>query len=265
MRRAWRDSGVAGASGRDSWPGTPSPASRRPNALDRPVGPGVHGAPLTLTASICRGAAGPGDGGASADWPRERRRDRSSIFKEGFVATGSPLHWCCDALVTIDPRYEWRLLDGVVVIRPQTAWDDPANPLAGARRQPSACWTSRSASWWSIARACARTPTSVGRTFPTTGWCGWICHRARPSTCCARSPAPTASWCGCSRSWSPRTRSSPASGTALVARPGRRQRDSGEVEGYGLRATGYGPNGSDSRPTRFLSRTKGAVQATGRM
>ena len=35
-----------------------------------------------------------------------------------------------DALVTIDPRYEWRLLDGVVVFRPLAAWDDPENPLA---------------------------------------------------------------------------------------------------------------------------------------
>jgi hypothetical protein len=34
-----------------------------------------------------------------------------------------------DDLVTFDPRYEWRDVDGIVVIRPTTAWLDPDNPL----------------------------------------------------------------------------------------------------------------------------------------
>ena len=32
-------------------------------------------------------------------------------------------------LVTLDPRFEWRNLDGVIVLRPVTAWRDPASPL----------------------------------------------------------------------------------------------------------------------------------------
>ena len=60
----------------------------------------------------------------------EKVEGRPLIYSEGFVATGAPLRLVLDALVTIDPRYEWRLLDGVVVFRPLAAWDDPANPLA---------------------------------------------------------------------------------------------------------------------------------------
>jgi hypothetical protein len=60
----------------------------------------------------------------------EKVEGRPLIYSEGFVATGAPLRLVLDALVTIDPRYEWRLLDGVVVFRPLAAWDDPENPLA---------------------------------------------------------------------------------------------------------------------------------------
>jgi hypothetical protein len=34
-----------------------------------------------------------------------------------------------DALVANDPRYEWRVVDGTIAVRPVTAWGDAGNPL----------------------------------------------------------------------------------------------------------------------------------------
>jgi hypothetical protein len=48
---------------------------------------------------------------------------------DGFTATGLPLRQVLDTLVTIDPRYEWRVVDDVVVLRPAEAWNDPTHPL----------------------------------------------------------------------------------------------------------------------------------------
>lgn len=99
------------------------------DVLARPVGPNVHGGPLSLNGTF---AAAVRDLATAARVPigLEVVPGPPLIFKEGFAATGSPLHLVLDALVTVDPRYEWRLIDGVVVIRPQTAWADPASPLA---------------------------------------------------------------------------------------------------------------------------------------
>ena len=52
-----------------------------------------------------------------------------SVF-EGFRVTGLPLRQVLDSLVAIDPRYEWRVVDGVVVFRPIEAWNDPAHFLS---------------------------------------------------------------------------------------------------------------------------------------
>ena len=40
-------------------------------------------------------------------------------------ATGRTLRDVLDAMVAIDPRYEWREMDGVIVIRPTASWNDP--------------------------------------------------------------------------------------------------------------------------------------------
>jgi hypothetical protein len=40
-------------------------------------------------------------------------------------ATGNTLRWVLDAIVAVDSRYEWRELQGVIVVRPATAWNDP--------------------------------------------------------------------------------------------------------------------------------------------
>jgi len=52
------------------------------------------------------------------------------ITPRGVPFRGKRLVDVLDALTAADPSYEWRVLDGVVVIRPVTAWTDPANPLA---------------------------------------------------------------------------------------------------------------------------------------
>jgi len=44
-------------------------------------------------------------------------------------ATGRTLRDVLDAMVAIDPRYEWREMDGVIVIRPTASWNDPQSLL----------------------------------------------------------------------------------------------------------------------------------------
>jgi hypothetical protein len=42
---------------------------------------------------------------------------------------GTTLRQALDAVVAKDRRYEWRYIDGVVVVRPASAWRDPGHPL----------------------------------------------------------------------------------------------------------------------------------------
>ena len=46
-----------------------------------------------------------------------------------IVTNGLTLRQLLDAVVDADPRYQWRLVDGVVVIRPAAAWADADHPL----------------------------------------------------------------------------------------------------------------------------------------
>lgn len=48
---------------------------------------------------------------------------------EGYVVTGMPLRSALELLEGLDARYEWREMDGVIVFRPVTAWNDPNDPL----------------------------------------------------------------------------------------------------------------------------------------
>ncbi|HXG88922.1 MAG TPA: hypothetical protein VNJ02_11340 [Vicinamibacterales bacterium] len=42
---------------------------------------------------------------------------------------GGTLAEALNAAVSVDERYEWRFVDDVVVVRPKTAWTNPADPL----------------------------------------------------------------------------------------------------------------------------------------
>lgn len=42
---------------------------------------------------------------------------------------GVTLREALDAVVVKDPRYEWRFIDGVAVVRPASSWRDPEHPL----------------------------------------------------------------------------------------------------------------------------------------
>jgi hypothetical protein len=83
--------------------------------LDRPVGPSVFNLPVT----ILRIDAGflarlSWAGGLALGFEGLPPLDRTLHL----VATGKTMRTVLDAIVEIDPRYEWRLVDGVVLIRP---------------------------------------------------------------------------------------------------------------------------------------------------
>ena len=48
---------------------------------------------------------------------------------EGVELHGRTVREACDLLVRMDPRYEWRQVGQVIVIRPRGAWEDPTNVL----------------------------------------------------------------------------------------------------------------------------------------
>lgn len=49
---------------------------------------------------------------------------------DGVTVTGLSLRDALTALMALDSRYEWREVDGVVVVRPLFAWTDPEHPLS---------------------------------------------------------------------------------------------------------------------------------------
>jgi hypothetical protein len=60
--------------------------------------------------------------------PRRLRRPLKSGFS-GFTATGLPLWHVLQTLLALNAGYEWREMDGVIVIRPVDAWADAEDPL----------------------------------------------------------------------------------------------------------------------------------------
>jgi hypothetical protein len=57
---------------------------------------------------------------APTDVPHERPR---------IAATGRTVREVLEAARAMDPRYDWRVVNGTVVIRPAAAWGDGSNPL----------------------------------------------------------------------------------------------------------------------------------------
>src|SRR5262245_24666554 len=58
-----------------------------------------------------------------------RRSAASGTFREKVYLTGKPVGEALSDLTTVDPRYAWHELDGVVVLRPVTAWVNPRHFL----------------------------------------------------------------------------------------------------------------------------------------
>jgi hypothetical protein len=119
-----REPGIPGQIER--W-GRPEPRPGGP-ALERLVGRKATGEPMIL-----RGAY---------DLPELARAARVAMGiellppgepragSEGVNVTGLSLREALTALMALDPRYEWRELDGVVVVRPLAAWTQPDHPLS---------------------------------------------------------------------------------------------------------------------------------------
>ena len=155
------------------------------------------------------------------------------IFKEGFAATGAPLRLVLDALVTIDPRYEWRVLDGVVVIRPRDGLGRSREPARRPRRRVRLLDEP-------IGKLVRLAERALGAQTPSTDFPDnrlvWVDlaarHRARPAV--RAGARPRRSGVGV-RGTGAEDRKLTGLRHRMWFCHGRRQRDSGEVEGYGLR------------------------------
>ena len=73
------------------------------------------------------------------EWlPPEERQGFLPPGFEGVTLTGMTLQNALATLVALDPRYEWRDLDGVIVFRPVTAWREPLeSPVPHRQWRPS--------------------------------------------------------------------------------------------------------------------------------
>jgi hypothetical protein len=109
----------------------PGRIDRTTATLDRRVGMGRNGQPL-----VVRGFLGQSSAlnlASAAQVPigfESLPADAHRIDRQEDVAlTGMRLADALNVLVAMDPRYEWREFDGVVVLRPSIAWNDPYHPL----------------------------------------------------------------------------------------------------------------------------------------
>jgi hypothetical protein len=106
-------------------PGPP----QEPPALDRIVGRRPNSLPVML-----RGVVELPDLAAAAHVPMgveyvPPTQPRVLTQGNGTMVTGMALRDALAALAALDPRYEWREMDGVIVVRPISVWADTAHPL----------------------------------------------------------------------------------------------------------------------------------------
>jgi len=123
---------LASLPGEDVTPRTRAPRGDRVPLLDRIVGPDRTGRALRMYGisgeSVARLAAAAGvPMGVQMLSPALPRVALAGF--QGSVMTGMPLRVALDMLASLDARYEWREMDGVVVFRPVSAWNDPNDPL----------------------------------------------------------------------------------------------------------------------------------------
>ena len=60
---------------------------------------------------------------------KSRLTGLSRVRSRTLDIRGATLRQALDAAVAVDRRYEWRSIDGVVVVRPVSAWSDAEHPL----------------------------------------------------------------------------------------------------------------------------------------
>jgi hypothetical protein len=99
--------------------------------FDRIVGPRPDGQPLVAhgVGSVRElAAAARTPMGLEMLPPSEQQKLRRPGF-DGVTLTGMTLQNALATLIRLDPRYEWRDLDGVIVFRPVQAWLDASHPL----------------------------------------------------------------------------------------------------------------------------------------
>jgi hypothetical protein len=99
--------------------------------FDRIVGPRPDGEPLVAhgvgsVRELATAARTPM--GLEMLPPTEQQKLRRPGF-DGITLTGMTLQNALATLIELDPRYEWRDLDGVIVFRPVQAWLDTSHPL----------------------------------------------------------------------------------------------------------------------------------------
>jgi hypothetical protein len=110
--------------------GSPNSGMPVSSLVDRVVGPQRGGQAVELT-SVSSAHVSQLAAAANVPMGFESADPGPSTSPRGlrFVATGRPLGEALGQLVALDPRYEWREMDGVIVLRPVNAWNDSSHPL----------------------------------------------------------------------------------------------------------------------------------------
>jgi hypothetical protein len=113
----------------DLEPPAPLPQQGTGPALDRIVGPKADHQPLILRGAVdvpALAAAAHAPMGVELVLPTE---PRVLTTGPGTNVTGMTLRDALAALIALDPRYEWREIDGLVIVRPVSTWTESAHPL----------------------------------------------------------------------------------------------------------------------------------------
>ena len=102
------------------------PALDRVVPVGRPVGIGVIAS--SSLERLARAASVPmGLQTSSRNGPLVKR-----VFREQVDLQGMVLRDALNLLKTLDPRFDWRDMNGVIVFRPVESWSDPQDPLLRA-------------------------------------------------------------------------------------------------------------------------------------
>jgi hypothetical protein len=85
--------------------------------------------PCTVTATAGRIAQVVEEPFGTERWPADEPCPIPPVSAEGITGrltlTGLTAREALDRLMEVDSRYEWREIDGVIVVRPRMAWSDP--------------------------------------------------------------------------------------------------------------------------------------------